>query len=51
MTKETYIKPDVISENLVPEVLCCTGSNVGGTNNKWLDCAPRPSCGFCCDDE
>ena len=49
MTKETYVKPDVNSEILEAEALCNTGSPTGN-DQKWLKWAPRPSCGFCCDE-
>jgi hypothetical protein len=48
MTKEPYVKPEVKSEILEAEALSSMGSPTG--NRRWLQCAPRPSCGFCCDD-
>lgn len=45
MNKEPYVKPEVKSETLEPEALCCTGSSgfdaIAGSNDY--------STPFCCE--
>lgn len=49
MLKEPYGKPEVKSEILEPEALCCTGSS-GFTNHPMIQEIKNPSCGICCED-
>jgi hypothetical protein len=46
MTREMYVKPDVRSDVLEPEALCCTGSNQTKVMLSWFYNA---SCGVCCE--
>jgi len=49
MLKEPYMKPEIRSETLEPEALCCTGSTVCTGDHGWLQGWYNPSAGFCCD--
>jgi hypothetical protein len=48
-SKKAYVKPEVKSETLGPEVLFCTGSPVSG-DQKWLKGGHKPFPGFCCEN-